>query len=468
MEYRVIVKSFKSIDSKRAPLLASPYASYAFLPLLPRTVPGPFMLKTGSSSLDFNRFLQADDVVTWPQGTGEPLGLTRRLVQQRHALPRVELFIGMTTSSTLAPEHVDSFRFRALNGAGANRTLSGANILDIVPCHVSAVPALIRSRTIRVDVVLLRVRPHPQPGYFTVGVMADFIPALTAVARCVIAEIDERLPLTAHDALIATGDIDVFTDCDADEILLPDPVPSAIDARVAAQVAALIPDGATIQLGIGGLPVAVCRALAGHRDLGVHSGVISDVIVDLVEKGVVTNARKGVDVGSIVTGGLFGSRRLMDFADRNDEVQMRSADYTHSHQVMSGVHKLHAINSGVEVDLTGQVNSEVAGDRYLGAVGGQVDFVRGAQASRGGRAIIALPSTTPDGKHSRIVASLNGRPVTTCRADVDLVVTEYGVADLRGRSLSERAVRLAAIAHPDFRSDLKANSRSKATTCSQT
>ena len=426
------------------------------------------MLTTASSSLDFNRFLQADDVVTWPQGTGEPLGLTQRLVQQRHDLPAVELFIGMSSSSTLAPAHVDRFRLRALNGAGTNRTLSSANVLDILPCHVSAVPALIRSRAIRVDVVLLRVRPHPQPGCFTVGVMADFVPAMIAAARCVIAEIDERLPLTAHDALVAAKDIDVFTHCDADEILLPDPVPSAIEARVAAQVAALIPDGATIQIGIGGLPVAVCRALEGHRDLGVHSGVISDAIVDLVEQGVVTNARKGVDAGSIVTGGLFGSRRLMDFADRNDALQMRSADYTHNQHVMSRVHNLYAINSGIEVDLTGQVNSEVAVNRYLGAVGGQVDFVRGAQASRGGRAIIALPSTTPDGRHSRIVASLGGRPVTTCRADVDLVVTEYGAADLRGRSLSERSLRLAAIAHPDFRSDLKTNSGSKATTCNQT
>jgi len=418
-----------------------------------------------SSTLDFSRLLRSGDVLTWPQGTGEPLGLTRRLVQQRHKLPEIELFIGMTTSKTLSPEHADRFRFRGLNGAGTNRTLATANLLDIIPCHVSAVPGLIRSRAIPVDVVLIRVRPHPRPGFFTVGVMADFTPALVEAARLVIAEVDERLPITSQDALVEENDIDVFTVCETDEILLPDPEPTDTDARVAAQVAASIPEGATIQLGIGSLPVAVCRALSGHRELGVHSGVISDVIVDLVERGVVTNARKGVDAGHIVTGGLFGSRRLMNFADANDTIHMRSADYTHSQKVMSGVHKLHAINSAVEVDMTGQVNSEVAGGRYLGAVGGQVDFVRGAQASPGGRAIIALPSTTPDGKHSRIVASLEGRPVTTARADVDLVVTEYGVADLRGRSLSERAVRLVAIAHPDFRSDLTKNNRDKGAAC---
>jgi acetyl-CoA hydrolase len=413
------------------------------------------MLKTGSSSLDFNRFLQADDVITWPQGTGEPLGLTRRLVQQRHELPPVELFIGMTTSSTLSPEQADRFRFRVLNGAGSTRKLTVGNVADIVPCYVSAVPALVRTGAIRVDVLLLRVKPHPKPGYFTVGVMADFVPALVAAARCVIAEVDQRLPVTAQDALVAASDIDVLTECDGDEILLPDPEPDEIDQRVAAHVAALVPDGATIQVGVGGLPVAVCRALDGHRDLGVHSGVISDVIVDLVEKGVVTNARKGIDVGRTVTGGLFGSRRLMDFADGNAALEMRSSEYTHNQQVLARVQNLYAINSGIEVDLTGNVNSEVAAGRYLGAIGGQLDFVRGSFASPGGRSIIALSSTTPDGKHSRIVASLAGRPVTTPRGDADIVVTEYGVADLRGRSFSERAERLRAIAHPGFRDSLQ-------------
>jgi len=231
----------------------------------------------------------------------------------------------------------------------------------------------------------------------------------------------------------------------------------SIHAKLAAHVAGLIPDGATIQLGVGGLPVAVCRALEHHKDLGVHSGVISDIVADLVEKGVVTNARKGVDVGRIVTGGLFGSRRLMDFADGNDAIEIRCSEYTHNQQALSRLPNLYAINSGIEVDVTGNVNSEIAAGRYLGAIGGLPDFVRGAAASPGGRAIIALPSTTPDGKHSRIVATLAGRPISIARGDADLVVTEYGVADLRGRSFSERAERLRAIAHPDFRDRLQLN-----------
>lgn len=409
-----------------------------------------------SSDFDFNQVLRPGDVVAWPQGTGEPRGLTRRLVQQRHELPSIELFVGMCTSKTLTADHADRFRFKGLNGAGSNRGLTAANVLDVVPAHVSAVPGLIRSRRIPVDVVLIRVRPHPKPGFFTVGVVADYTPSLIEAARCVIAELDDRLPITSQDALVPRDAIDVLVSCDADEILLADPEPSQIDVRVAAQIAGVIPERATVQLGIGSLPVAVCRALAGHRDLGIHSGVISDIVVDLVETGVVTNAYKGIDPGCIVTGCLFGSRRLIDFADGNHALEMRSAEYTHSLKVMADVRNLYSINSAIEVDLTGQVNAEVAGNRYLGAVGGQVDFVRGAQVSPGGRSIIALPSTTPDGQQSRIVASLEGRPVTTGRADVDLIVTEYGVADLRGRSLSERADRLAAIAHPDFRNDLRA------------
>lgn len=407
-----------------------------------------------SSALDFNAWVRAGDAVTWPQGTGEPRGLTRRLVAQRHALPPLGILIGMTTSDTLLPEHADRFRFTGLNGAGSNRTLTAAGVLDIVPTHVSAVPGLIRARTLRVDIVLLRVRPHPDGGY-TVGVMADFVPAMVEAARCVIAEVDERLPITGQDARVRAEDIDVLAECDADEVLLADPQPSELDMRVAERVAGAVPDGATLQLGIGTLPVAVCRALSGHRELGLHSGVISDAAVELVEAGVVTNSRKGIDAGCIVTGGLFGSRRLMDFANANRALRLRSADYTHSAQIMAQVRALHSINSAIEIDLTGQVNAEVAGGRYLGAVGGQADFVRGAQASPGGRAIIALPSTTPEGRRSRIVATFSG-PVTTARADVDLVVTEYGVADLRGRSLRERAARLAAIAHPDFRHALMA------------
>jgi acetyl-CoA hydrolase len=409
---------------------------------------------TQADAFDFAAVLRAGDVVAWPQGTGEPLGLTARLVAERHTLPPTGLFFGMSTSTTLLPEYADRFALRSLNGAGTNRILAAAGVLDIIPAHVSTLPALLTIGAIKVDVVLLRVRPHPKPGYVSTGVISDYTQALIAAARCVIAEVDERLPLTGQDALVPIGAIHHFVEPVGPESLLPDPVPSPLDRQIAEVVASFIPDRATVQLGIGNLPTAVCAALMHHRDLGIHTGVVSDALVGLVEAGVVTNAHKGADAGVSVTGALFGTRRLFDFANSNPALEMRNAQYTHSIATMVGIAALHSINSALEVDLTGQVNAEQAGRRYLGAVGGQVDFVRGAWASPNGRSVIALASTTPDGTRSRIVPSLEGRPVTTPRSDTDVVITEYGVAELRGCSFSERQRRLAAIAHPDFRADL--------------
>ncbi len=413
-------------------------------------------MPTPSSGFDFRAILRPGDTVAWPQGTGEPLGLTRRLVEQRRELPPIRLFFGLSSSRTLSPELAKQFAMTGLNGAGSNRRVVAGGGVEILPVHVSTVPALLRSRALPVDVALIRVRPHVETGRMTLGVIADYTAALVQSARIVVAELDERLPITSEDALIDTDSIDHLVAADGDEILMPDPEPSATEAAVAQHVAALIPDGATLQLGIGTLPVAVARALFNHRDLGIHTGVVSDVFVDMVERGVVTNARKRLDPGVSVSGGLFGTRRLFDHADRNAAIAMRSVEYTHNPAVMARLHALHAVNSAIEVDLTGQVNAEEAAGRYLGAVGGQVDFVRGAQLSPGGRAIIALPSTTSDGRVSRIVRSLEGRPVTTARSDVDVFITEHGVADLRGCTLGERARRLAAIAHPDFRDVLNA------------
>jgi acetyl-CoA hydrolase len=407
-----------------------------------------------SSSFRFNTVLKPGDTVAWPQGTGEPRGLTQRLVAERHTFPPIRLFIGMTASDTLSPECVDRFEMQGLNGVGTNRRLTAKGELDITPVHVSSVPKLLRSGAIQVDVALIRVRPTGVPGRYTLGVVADYTSALIQTARCVIAEVDERLPLTGHDAIVSADDIDVLVSADSDEILLADTDPSPVELAVARNVAAVIPDRATVQFGVGGLSVALARVLSNHRDLGVHSGLLSDVFVDLVEKGVVTNSHKGIDRGVSVTGCLFGTRRLNQHVSGNPKIALRSVEYTHNLSVMAQIRSLFSVNFAIEVDLTGQVNAEFAGGRYLGAVGGQVDFVRGAQLSPGGRAIIALPSTTADGKTSRIVASLDGRPVTTARSDIDMVVTEHGVADLRGASLSQRRKKLAAVAHPSFRDDL--------------
>jgi acyl-CoA hydrolase len=304
------------------------------------------------------------------------------------------------------------------------------------------------------NVALIRVRPTQDPAVMSLGVMTDFVHEMVEAARVIVAEVDERLPLTRADALIARERITHFTAADSPEPTMPDPAPSEADTAVARHVAALIPDRATVQFGVGGLPVAVCRALSGHRDLGLHSGVIPDAAVDLIEKGVITNRHKGIDEGVSVTGGLFGTRRLFDFAHDNPAIALRRASYTHAARTLLQINTLFTINSAVELDLSGQVNAEMAGGRYVGAVGGQVDFVRGARLSSGGRSIIALASATPDGKHSKIVPRLRGQPVTTARSDVDLVVTEHGVADLWGLDFHARAKALIAIADPAFRDRL--------------
>ncbi|MBB3014078.1 acetyl-CoA hydrolase/transferase family protein [Cupriavidus alkaliphilus] len=401
--------------------------------------------------LRFAELLFKDDVIGWPQGPGEPLALTEALVEQRAELESPTLFFGLSSSSTLRPELAEHFRLRALNGAGSNRRVT--SLADIVPCHVSTVPALMRSGQLRVDVALIQVRPLPT-GDYTLGVISDFTQALIRHARLVIALVNPKLPIVRGDAWVGSDDIDVLVESDDRLIDMPDPEPTAVERAVAQQVAALIPDRATVQLGVGTLPAAVAGALSQHRDLGVHSGVVSDVLVDLVELGVVTNAYKGRDTGRTVTGGLFGTQRLRDFAERSGAIEMRGVEYTHHIAVTASLSQFHSINSVIEIDLSGQANAEIAGDRYLGAVGGQVDFVRGGVASVGGCSIIAFPSATPDGRHSRIVASLNGHPVTTARSDVDIVVTEYGVAHLRGCSLRERARQLVDIAHPDHRDSL--------------
>lgn len=407
-----------------------------------------------SSDFKFGTVLRAGDHVMWPQGTGEPTGLSSALVRMADDLPPFTLVPGMVITSTLRAALSPNISYLCLNGAAETRRAVAASRGRVLTAHVSALPGMILSRRIPVDVALVRVRPTADPSVLSLGVMVDYVREMIAAARVVVAEVDERMPLTAQDALIARDSITHFTIADGAEPMLPDPSPAAGDVALATRVAGLIPDRATVQVGVGGLPVAVCAALKDHKDLGMHSGVIPDAVVDLIERGVITNRYKGIDAGATVTGGLFGSRKLYDFAHDNDVIHLRGAHYTHSAATLMQIENLYTINSAVEIDLSGQINSEMAGSRYVGAVMGQVDFVRGGRLSPGGRSIFALGSVTPDGKHSKIVPSLGGRPVTTARSDVDLVVTEWGVADLWGLDLHSRARALIDIAHPDFRDQL--------------
>jgi acyl-CoA hydrolase len=312
---------------------------------------------------------------------------------------------------------------------------------------------MIEQGLIGCDVAFVQVSPPDADGNHSFGLINDFVQAAVAKARVVIAEVNERVPFTLGDAVLPAARID----CAVHVARMPVEVPPAkiteTDLAIAKIVAGYIADGTVLQVGIGATPDAILRLLHDRRDLGVHSGMIGDGLVDLVEAGVITNALKPIDAGVSITGALIGTRRLYEFVERNPKIGMRGSSYTHSDATLSRLTRLVTINSAMEVDLTGQVNAEQSGDQYLGGTGGQVDYVRAGSRSRGGRSIIALPATAKGGKISRVTAALSG-PVTTARSEADVIVTEFGAAELKGKTLAERARRLVAIAHPDFREEL--------------
>ncbi|MDR0359157.1 MAG: acetyl-CoA hydrolase [bacterium] len=408
-----------------------------------------------AADLDLAELVRPGDRILFGQATGEPRALTTALVEQRARLGGVEVFLGAMLSDTFQPEHADGIRFRALGGLGTNARLSRAGVLEVVPCHISAVPGLISDGSIGADVVFVQLSPPDAEGRHSLGPVADYLRPALERARVVVGEVNEHVPWTCGDTAVEPGRLDRVVRSAHPPLDVPQPPPGEAERRVGQHVAERVPDGAVLQLGIGSIPEAMCGALREKRDLGVHSGMITDGVADLMEAGVITNRRKAIDPGATVTGVLLGGPRLFDFAHRNPAIQMRPATYTHGASVLARLERFVSVNTAVEVDLTGQVNAEVAGSLHVGAVGGAVDYVRGAAASAGGTAIIALPSTARGGSVSRIVARLGAGVTSTARSDTDLVVTEYGVAELWGRSLRERACSLIRIAHPDFRAELE-------------
>jgi len=395
--------------------------------------------------LDLASYLRPGDTVAWGQACAEPLSLTEALAEQRERLGGIRCFTGISSSAAVRSEHCDHLSFMSYTAVGANRGLARAGALDILPVHYSGLPL------VHVDVVFLSLPPPRPDGTFGLGLGADYIASLLDRARVVIAEVNDQVPDLSCDRRLTADQLDVIVSVSRPPAEYPAPAPREVEGAIADHVADLVPDGATIQLGVGSMPSAVARRLRGHRDLGVHSGLITDAVAELIEAGAVTGACKAVDRGLVVTGFLIGTQRLIKLAAADPSITLRDTRYTHDPAVLAAQTKLIAINSATEVDLTGQANTETAAGRYVGAVGGAVDFARGAARSRGGVPIIALPSTA--GNASRIVARLSG-PVTLARADTGVIVTEYGVADLRGLTLAQRRDRMLAIAHPDHRNAL--------------
>lgn len=360
----------------------------------------------------------------------------------------------------LAPEMAGHFRHRALFvGPNARRAINEGRA-DYVPVFLSDVPRLFETGAVPLDVVLVNVTPPDQHGFCSLGVSVEAMHAAIRSATTVIAQLNTAMPRTLGDSFIHVDDIDLAAEVEIPPYERPIGDVSDIERRIGEYVAGLVPDGATLQLGIGAIPTATALALRDHRDLGVHTEMFTDSVVDLVEAGVITGARKERNRGKIVTAFMMGSRRLYDFVRDNPMIEMRPVDFTNDTSVIRTFSRMTAINSAIEVDLTGQVVADSIGQRIYSGVGGQMDFIRGAALASEGRAIIALPATAAGGSMSRVVAMLKpGAGVVTTRAHARTIVTEYGVAELFGRSLRERAAALIGIAHPDHRDLLKAEAR---------
>ena len=410
---------------------------------------------------DLAQWIRPGDRVVCGQVGAEPLTLTRALVAQRHALRGVEVFVGSMFSDTFSREHADAFGFRSYGAMAKAAPLADTGALQVVPIHYSELEPAFEQGSLQADVVLLQLAPprtgstgEAGGGRYSFGSAHDYVVAAARRARVVIAEIHPEAPWS-HGAEVSDDfRIDVAVAADAAPVDIPTAQAGEIERRIAALIAERIPDGAVLQTGIGSLPDAVLAGLAGHRELGVHSGMIGDGVIELIEAGVLTNARKNIDAGISVTNLVAGTGRARRHVDGNPAFRVVRGVYSHGAEMIAALDRFHSINSALEVDLSGQVNAEGLAGKLRGGVGGMNDFVRGARRSKGGRSILALPATAAGGKLSRIVPQLSG-PATVTRSDVDLVVTEHGVADLRHCDLAQRAERLVAIAAPQFREALE-------------
>jgi acyl-CoA hydrolase len=407
-----------------------------------------------AEALDFPGLIRAGDTVGWAQATAEPVFLTRVLNEQAPRCAPFRLFFALTFAGDFAADH-PNVAVTALGGGGAARRFFADNAGNVIPANISDLCDLIARGQPRIDIVLLQVSGPDAAGNYNAGIGIECLREMIAGARLVVAQINLALPWTSGDTLIEDGLIDILVPATHKVLELPAPRIGPVETAIALHVARLVPDRATLELGIGRIPDAVTAALGKKRGLGVHSGAIGDGVADLMTGGIIDNRHKEIDAGVTVTLMLMGTRRLYDFADRNPLIEIRSPRYTHDALVLGNFRRFVAINSALEIDLTGQVNAETVAGHSVGLTGGQMDFVRAANRAPEGRSIIALPSTSRDRVHSRIVARLADGVVTTPRADADCIVTEHGIAELKGRTLAERAQALIGIADPAFRAELQ-------------
>ena len=403
------------------------------------------------------RRIQSGDRVVVAHATGEPSYILDAMVANADQYENVEIvhMVAMGKAEYCKPEYDRNFHHNSFFLGATTRAAAAEGRADFTPVFFSEIPSVLEE-ILHPNVAMIQVSPPDEHGYVSLGVSVDYTKTAAEVADLVIAQVNKQMPRTLGDAFLHVTQLDCIVETDLPVIELAPPKIRDVERGIGKNVAQLIRDGDTLQLGIGAIPDAVLLFLKEKNDLGIHSEMFSDGVVELVEAGNITNQKKTLHRGKSVATFLMGTRRLYDYVDNNPAVAMYPVQYVNDPYVIAQNDNLVSINSCVQIDIMGQVVSTSAGLRQISGVGGQIDFVRGANMSKGGRAIMAMPSTTGKGKVSKIVPFLDpGSAVTTTRNDVNYVITEYGIAQLRGKTLRQRAEALIEIAHPDFRDALR-------------
>jgi 4-hydroxybutyrate CoA-transferase len=401
--------------------------------------------------------IESGNRVVFGHAAGEPIVLADELVRQKDRLTNVEIvhMVPLRECRYCLPEMKKYFYHNSLFAGAGTREAIKEGRADYTPVFFSEIPRLFRDYILPIDVALIQLSQPDNRGYMSFGVSVDYTMQAAKSSKVVIAEVNNQMPRT-RGAYIHVSDVDYIVETDRPLIEIPLPKITSIEEKIGRNIASLVPDQANLQLGIGGIPDAALKFLKEKKDLGIHTEMFSDGVVELYEKGVITNKFNNLNPGKFTATFLMGTKRLYRFVDNNPNVKMYPVDYTNNVMIAGKVNKLISINSALQVDLFGQVGADTLGYQQYSGVGGQVDFVRASSLSLGGKSIIALPSTNKKQTISRIVPKLNeGSCVTTSRNDVHYVITEYGIADLRGKTIRQRAKELIKISHPDFHDQLE-------------
>ncbi len=403
------------------------------------------------------KLLKSGNSIFIGTGCGQPQHLVQALVQHSSHIYDAHIvhLLTMGAAPYVEEKFREKFKMNSFFIADNVRDALHKGIGDYTPIFLSEIPLEFETGRIPVDVALISVTPPDANGLCSLGVSVDIVKSAAANAKYVIAQVNSRMPRTFGDSFLHINAIDVLVPYDEDVIEIPIPEPDETLCAIGQNVARLVEDGSTIECGIGRIPQALVEFLKDKKDLGIHTEMFSDWIVDLIECGAITCAKKSLNRGKVVASFCMGSRRLYDYIDNNPFFEFYPTEYVNDINIIAQHEKMVGINVGLEIDLTGQVCSDSLGHQFYSGIGGQVDFIRGAVRSRGGKPIIAMPSTARDGQASRIVPHLTeGAGVVTTRGDVHYVVTEYGIAYLHGKSIRERVLDLINIAHPKFRKEL--------------